>query len=85
MDGRIRENLANGRNIWNNQFYDSIVNPDTKNSSSLNSTFHLKIRVYLNGSYILNWANGDVEDFILEENWAKYYFQNKANLARQIR
>lgn len=74
MDGRIRENLANGTNIWNDQFYDSSANPNTTSNSSYNSTAHLKIRVFMNGSFILNWANGDVEDNMWDDTWAKFYF-----------
>ncbi len=85
MDGRIREILANGTSNQNNQFYDSSANPNTTQALSFNASAHLKIRVFMNGSYIMYWANGDVEDYMWSNNWAKFYFLQKGELARQIR
>ena len=75
MDGRIREILANGTSRWNNNFYDFSANPNTTfPTSSKNNTVHLKVQVWTNGSYIMNWIDGTQDSFIESSDWTKVYF-----------
>jgi len=85
MDGRIRELLANGTSVWNEQFYSPSINPNITSNSSMNNSVHLKVQVWTNGSYILNWIDGTSESFMDESSWPKVYFYRKAEFARQIK
>jgi hypothetical protein len=85
MDGRIKEARPNNAFNWDNSFYNKFANPNKTSNSSYNSTSHLKIRVFTNGSYILYWADGSVEDFLNRTDWNQFYFQKKGDLARQMR
>ena len=82
MDGRIRELLANGTSRWNTQYFDMSANPNTTNSSSVNNTYHLKVQVWTNGSYILNWIDGNQESYMWDTNWPKVYFYRRAEFAK---
>ncbi len=60
LDGRIRELLANGNSTWNLEFYNANQNPNITNLTSYNNTAYIRARVYTNGSYVLNFSNGEV-------------------------
>jgi hypothetical protein len=74
MDGRIRELLANGTSRWNIKYFDISANPNMTSNSSVNSTVHLKVKVWTNGSYILGWMDGWQDPHMNETNWSKVYF-----------
>jgi len=44
MDGRIKEILPTGAVYWNFKYYDPSQNPDRKNASNVNNTFHMRVR-----------------------------------------
>lgn len=44
MDGRIKEILPTGGVYWNFKYYDPTQNPDRKNASNVNNTFHMRVR-----------------------------------------
>jgi len=83
-DGRIRELLAGGNSTWNLDFFNRAQNPNITSLNSTNNTAYLRIRVYTNGSYVLNFSNGNVESYLTETNWNKFYFNKKSDYARQI-
>lgn len=84
LDGRIRELLAGGNSTWNLDFFNRAQNPNITSLNSTNNTAYLRIRVYTNGSYVLNFSNGIVESYLTESNWNKFYFNKKPDYARQI-
>jgi len=85
MDGRIKEARPDLSFSWDYSFYNAFANPNKTSNTSYNGTYHLKIRVFTNGSYILNWADGSVEDFSNRTDWNQFYFQKKGDFARQMR
>ena len=60
LDGRIRELLADGNSTWNLEFYNANQNRNITNLTSFNNTAYIRARVYTNGSYVLNFFNGEV-------------------------
>ena len=85
MDGRIRELLANGTSVWNKQFFNPSLNPNKSDYQSVNSTYHLKVQVWTNGSYIISWVDGTLEDYTWDINWPKVYYYKKAEFALQMK
>lgn len=84
LDGRIRELLADGNSTWNLDFYNGMQNPNKTSPNAYNNTAYLRARVYTNGSYVLNFSNGEVQNFINSTNWNKFYFNKKPEFTRLI-
>ena len=84
LDGRIRELLADGNSTWNLDFFNRAQNPNTSSPNNYNNTAYLRVRVYTNGSYVLNFSNGEVQNFIDKSDWNRFYFNRKPELTRQM-
>ena len=56
--------MANGGIYWNYKFYDPNQNPNTVNSSAVNSTFHLEVKYNsVDGTFIMYWQDGSAPDY----------------------
>jgi hypothetical protein len=77
LDGRIRELKADGTSAWILDFYNKGQNPNYTSPSEYNNTAFLKARVFTNGSYVLSFSNGEVQRFLGQSDWNKFYFTMK--------
>ena len=81
LDGRIRELKADGNSTWILDFYNKAQNPNFTSIADYNNTAFLKVRVFTNGSYVLTFANGDVQSYLGQSDWNKFYFTKKPDFA----
>jgi len=80
LDGRIRELKADGNSTWILDFYNKVQNPNYTSIADYNNTAFLKVRVFTNGSYVLTFTNGEIQSYMGQSDWNKFYFTNKPDL-----